>query len=83
LSDVKNIHTKLYKTVLLPTVLYGCETWFLILREEYRLRVFDKKVLGRRVGTRRDEIIGGWRKLLDEELHGLYSLLHIVTCISH
>jgi hypothetical protein len=39
-------------------------------------------VLGRRVGSRRDEIIAGWRKLLDEELHGLYSLIHIIMCIS-
>jgi hypothetical protein len=54
-------------------VLYGCETWSVTLREEHRLRVFENRVLRRIFGPKRDEVIGGWRKLHNEELHGLYS----------
>jgi hypothetical protein len=54
-------------------VLYGCETWSLTLREEQRLRVFENRVLRRIFGPKRDEVTGGWRKLHNEELHGLYS----------
>jgi hypothetical protein len=53
--------------------LYGCETWSLTLREEYRLRVFENRVLGRIFGPKRDEVTGEWRKLHNEELHNLYS----------
>jgi hypothetical protein len=62
-------------------VLYGCETWSLTLREEYRLRVFENRVLGRIFGPNRDEVSGGWRKLHNEELHGLYSSPSIVKVI--
>jgi hypothetical protein len=55
----------------LPVVLYGCETWFLTLREEPRLRVFENKVLRRIFGPKRDEVMGEWRKL-HEELRDLY-----------
>jgi hypothetical protein len=61
-----------YKTIILPVVLYGCETCFLTLREEYRLRVFENRVLRRAVGPKRDEVTGGWRKLHNEEYHNLY-----------
>jgi hypothetical protein len=54
-------------------VLYGCETWSLILREEHRLRVFENRVLRRIFGPKRDEETGDWRKLHNEELHNLYS----------
>jgi hypothetical protein len=54
-------------------VLYGCETWSLTLREEHKLRVFEKKVLKSLFGPKRDEVIGGWRKLYNEELHNLHS----------
>jgi hypothetical protein len=54
-------------------VLYGCETWFLTLREEHRLGVFGNKVLRRIFGPKRDEVTGGWRKLHNEELRDLYS----------
>jgi hypothetical protein len=57
-----------YKTVILPVVLYGCETWSLTLREEYRLRVFENRVL-RIFGPKKDEVTGGWRNLHSEELH--------------
>jgi hypothetical protein len=54
--------------------LYECETWSLTLREELRLRVFENKVLRRIYGPKKDEIIGGWGKLHNEELHNLHSL---------
>jgi hypothetical protein len=55
-------------------VLYGCESWCLTLREKHRLRVFENRVLKRIFGPKRDEVIGGWRNLHNEELHNLYSL---------
>jgi PAS domain-containing protein len=67
--------------VRLPVVLYGCETWSLTLREGRRLRVFENRVLRRIFGPKRDEVIGGWRKLHNEELHGLYSSPSIVRVI--
>jgi hypothetical protein len=69
----KNVKIKMYRTIIFPVVLYGCETWFLTLREEHSLGVFENKELRRIFGPKRDEVTGGWRKLLNEELHGLYS----------
>jgi hypothetical protein len=57
------VKIRIYKAIILPMVLHECETWSLTLREEYRLRVFEK----------RDEVTGEWRKLHNEELHDLYS----------
>jgi hypothetical protein len=74
----RNVKIKIYKTIILPVVLYGCETLSLTLREEHRLRVFENRVLRRIFGLKRDEVIGGWRKLHNEELHGLYSSPSIV-----
>jgi hypothetical protein len=54
----------LYYTIILPVVLYGCETWLLTLREEHRLRMFKNKVLKRLVGHKRNDVTGNWRKLL-------------------
>jgi hypothetical protein len=54
---------KIYRTIILPVVLYECETWSLTSREEHRLRVFENKVLKRIFGPRRDEVTGEWRKL--------------------
>jgi hypothetical protein len=65
----------------LPLVIYGCETWSLTLREEHRLKVFWKRVLKRIIGPKRDGIIGGWRKLHNEELHNLYCSLSIIRMI--
>jgi hypothetical protein len=62
-------------------VLYECETWSFTLREEHRLRVFENKVLRRIFGSKRDEVTGGWRKLHNEELHGLYSSHSIIRVI--
>ena len=69
------------KTIILPVVLYGCETWSLALREERRLRVFENRVLRRIFGPKRDEVTGEWRKLHNEELRDLYSLPNIVRVV--
>jgi hypothetical protein len=72
---------RIYKTIMLPVVLYGCETWPLTLREEHRLRVFENRVLRRIFGQKRDEVTGEWRKLHNEELHNLYSSSSIIRII--
>jgi hypothetical protein len=59
----KNIKFKIYRAIILPVVLYGCEAWSLTLREECRLRVFEKRVLRGILGARRYEVTGEWRKL--------------------
>jgi len=64
----KNLKIKIYRTVVLPFLLYGCETWSLTLREDRRLRVFENRVLRRIFGPKRDEVTGEWRKLHNEEL---------------
>jgi hypothetical protein len=77
----KNITIKICKTIILPVVLYGYETWSLILREEHRLRVFENRVLRRIFGPKRDEVRGDWRKLHNEELHNLYISPNIIRMI--
>ena len=62
----KNLKIKIYRTIILPVVLYGCETWSLISREERKLRVFENMVLRRIFGPRRDEVMGEWRRLHNE-----------------
>jgi hypothetical protein len=76
----KNLKIKIYKTVILPVVLYGCETWSLTLAEEHRLRVFENRVLRRIFGPKREED-GSWRKLHNDELRDLYSSPNIVRVI--
>ena len=65
----KKLKVNTYKTIILPIVLYGCETWSLTLREEHGLSVFENKVLRKIFGAKRDEITGEWRKLHNAELH--------------
>jgi hypothetical protein len=77
----KNLKIKIYRTIILPVVLYGCETWSLILRDERKLRVFENMVLRRKFGPRRDEVTGDWRRLHNEELNDLYSSPNIVRVI--
>jgi hypothetical protein len=77
----KNTKIKIYKTIILPVVLYGCETWSLTLREEHRLRVFEKRVLRRIFGPKRDEVTGNWRRLHNEELNDLCSSPNIIQVI--
>jgi hypothetical protein len=61
--------------------LTGRETWTLTLREEHRLKVFEERVLRRTFGPKRDEVLGGWKILHNEELHNLYSLPNIIRMI--
>jgi hypothetical protein len=69
----KNVKIRIYKTIILSVVLYGCETCSLALREEHKLRVFEKRVLRRIFGLKRDEVMREWRRLHNKELHDLYS----------
>jgi hypothetical protein len=77
----KNLKIKIYRIIILPVVLYGCETWSPTLREESRLRVFENRVLRRVFGRKRDEATGEWSKLRIEELIDLYSLPNIVRVV--
>jgi len=77
----KNLKNKIYRNIILPVVLFGCETWSLTLREERRTRVFMNNVLRRIFGRKRDEETGDWRRLHNEEINVLYSLPNIVQMI--
>ncbi|KAJ4439386.1 hypothetical protein ANN_07508 [Periplaneta americana] len=77
----KNLKVRIYKTAILPVVLYGCEAWILTLREEQRLMVFENKVLRKIFGAKRDEVTGERRKLHNAELHALYSSPDIIRNI--
>jgi hypothetical protein len=77
LGDLK---IKIYKIVIFPVVLYGCETWSLTLREEHGLRVFANSVLRKIFGPKREED-GSWKKLHNDDLHSLYSSPNIVRVI--
>jgi hypothetical protein len=74
----RNIKVKIHKTIILPLVLYGCDTWYLTLSEENRLRVFKNRVLKRIFGPKRNEAMGEWRKLHNRELHVLYVPQNII-----
>jgi len=78
----KNLKIKIYRTIILPVVLYGCDTWSLTLREERRLRVFENMVLRRIFGPRRDEVTREWRRVHNEELNDLYCSPNIVRVIN-
>ena len=77
----KNLKIKIYRTIILSLVLYGCETWSLTLREERKLRVFENMVLRRIFGPRMDDVTGDWRRLSNEELNDLYCSPNIVRVI--
>jgi hypothetical protein len=76
----KYIKVKIYRTIILPVALYGCETWSLTLKEERRLRL-ESRVLRRIFGLKRDEVTGEWRKLHNEALNDVYCSPNIVQAI--
>ena len=67
----KNFKIKICRNKILPVVLYGCDTWSLILREERKTRAFENTVLRRIFGSRREEVMEEWRRLHNEELNDL------------
>jgi hypothetical protein len=78
----RNVKVKIYKSIILPVVLCGWETWFLTLSEKRRLRVFENRVLRRIFGLKGDEVMEEWRQLHSGELHNLYSSPDIITQIN-
>jgi hypothetical protein len=78
----KDLKIKLYRIIILPVVLYGCETWSLTLREERRLRVLENRMFRRVFGPKRDKVKGEWRKLHNEELNDLYFSPRIAQVIT-
>jgi hypothetical protein len=69
----RSVKIKVYRTIILPVVLYGCESWSLTLREECRLRVFENRVLRRIFELERYKVVGEWIKLRYKQLYALYS----------
>jgi hypothetical protein len=77
----ENVKVRIYRTIILPVVLYGSETLSLTVREEHKLRVFENRVLWKIIGPKRDGVTGGWRKLHNEELHNFYSSPSLIRII--
>jgi hypothetical protein len=80
-SVSKNVKIKIYRTVILPVVLFGCENLSLTLREEYWLRVFENRVLRRIFGPKRDEVTGEWGRLHNKEIYVMYSSPNVIRVI--
>jgi hypothetical protein len=76
--SVKNANIEVYEAIILPLVLYGCETWSLTLREVHIVEMYENRMLGRLSGPKREEVIGGWRKLHNEELHNLPYVIRMI-----
>jgi hypothetical protein len=76
-----NVKVKIYKTIIVPIILYGRETWSVTLREEHRLRVFENRVLRGIFGPKGDDVTGERRKLHSGDLHNLYSTPDIIRQI--
>jgi hypothetical protein len=77
----KKVKVQIYKIIILLVVLCGCETLSLALREKHRLKAFENRLLRRIFGSKRQEIIGDWRKLHNDKLHNLHSSLNIIRMI--
>jgi hypothetical protein len=77
----KNVKIQIYRTIIFPVVLYGCETWSLTFRAKRRLSIFKNRVLRRIFGLKRDGVTGDWRILHNEELNDLYCSPSIVWVI--
>jgi hypothetical protein len=77
----ENEKIEIHKSIILPVVLYGYGIWSVTLREEHRLRVFEKRVLRRIFGPKRVEVKGVWRTLHNEELHNFCSSPSIIRII--
>jgi hypothetical protein len=77
----KNLKIKIYKTIMLPVVSYWYETWSITAREEQTLKVFENRALRRILGPKRKEVVGGWRRLHNEELHNLYASPNVISKI--
>jgi len=77
----KYVNIRIYRTIISPVVLYGCETSSLTLQEDRKLRVFDNLVWKRKFGARRDKVTGEWRRFHNEELNDFYSSPNIVRVI--
>jgi hypothetical protein len=77
----KDLKIKIFSTIISRLVSYGCETWSLTLREERRLKVLGNRVLRRIFGPKREEVVGGRRRLNNEELHNLYPSPNIIKVI--
>ena len=77
----KIIKFKIYRSLVFPVVLYGCETWSFTLREERRLKIYENRVLRRIYGSKRDDVTREWRKLYNEQLNDLYCSPNIVRVI--
>ena len=77
----QNIKIKTFRTIILPTVMCGCETWLLTLKEEHKPRVIEKRMLRKIFGAKKGEVTRDWIKLHNEELTDLYSSPNIILVI--
>jgi hypothetical protein len=82
LFAIEELKIETYTTITLPFVLYGCETWSIILREKRRFRVFENRVLRKIFGSKMEEVREYWRRLHNEELYDLYSSPYIIRLIN-
>jgi hypothetical protein len=77
----RDLKVKIYRTIILPVIWYGCENCSVTLKEEHRLRVFENRVLRKIFGPKRNEVMGDWRNLHNGKLHNLYSSPDIIRQI--
>jgi len=78
---IQKLKINIYRTIILPVVLYECETWSLMLREERRLKVFENRVLRKIFVPKTEEATREWRKLQNEEFNALYSSPNVIRVI--